>query len=523
MIGCADGSAIAIALVYSAWTNRSYRQPILAATVLCCLGNLLVTLAYDFGGLPLLLVGRLVTGAGNARMISRRYMADFFSKDDRDRVSMLFVAASALGMAFGPFITWPLSLVLPRADEGSKVLGLSVNIITAGGWLMVAMWVAFYIFAHLMFDEPLDTDDARGGRTDEPPHAPDLQDCTPAQSTDNGATVSTAKLQGNGSEEAYGDSLGSSRLLNAPPFHRFAESEDVTMPLLADSVPQGSNASSQAAIKRMSEESVLLPATPSDPPCGHSPFAGTAVNVSGLQELGASESLASNSTVRLQPVNAPYVTDAEASASAVSFLGRALPAAPGESGMAAVWTRVHGAAGSVHFLPTVTCSMMLFLLKLLQQTTVSAVPVFTGDFYQWRERDVSLFMTALSLAMFFVTIAATLGNGLVRSSALPIVHCCVLLAVHSVWGARLEPTTSYTLYFRGPAAMERTACSDWMWSVATCFDVGFPSNLCVKYDISRGADAVCRPQHYPVCQHGLCIRVIFQGCSTSVAIIAQHS
>lgn len=431
MIGCADGSAIAIALVYSAWTNRSYRQPILAATVLCCVGNLLVTLAYDTGGLPLLLVGRLVTGAGNARMISRRYMADFFSKDDRDRVSMLFVAASALGMAFGPFITWPLSLVLPRAGEGSKVWGLSVNIITAGGWLMVAMWVLFYIFAHLMFDEPLDAEAARGGAAGEPPSAPDLQDCTAVQSTDNGAPASAApaKPQNIAVEKTCRESLGSSR-----PQQKSAEWEDVTMPLLSDALPQGSYASSHAPNKVMSEESALLPATPSERACEHSPFAGNAVNVGGFQDLGPSDSFASNSTARLNPINAHYATDAEASASAVSLLGRALPPAPGVTGWGAVWARVRGAVGSVHFLPTVTCSMMLFLLKLLQQTTVSAVPVFTGDFYGWRERDVSLFMTAMSLAMFFVTVAATLGNGLVRATTAPADRssrrCCARLRTH---------------------------------------------------------------------------------------------
>jgi hypothetical protein len=103
----------------------------------------------------------------------------------------------------------------------------------------------------------------------------------------------------------------------------------------------------------------------------------------------------------------------EEAADPVSFLSRPLQPAHGTSQLKVVWTSVVAAVQSIHFLPTVTCATMLFLLKLLQQTTVSAVPVFTGDFYGWSESDVSLFMTALSLAMFFVTVTATLGNGMV--------------------------------------------------------------------------------------------------------------
>ena len=75
VIGCADIMAIIVSVGYSIWTNRSFKQPLIFASITCLVGNLLVTLAYDAGGLPLLLVGRLLTGTGAARALNRRCAA----------------------------------------------------------------------------------------------------------------------------------------------------------------------------------------------------------------------------------------------------------------------------------------------------------------------------------------------------------------------------------------------------------------------------------------------------------------
>lgn len=464
MIGCADGSAIAIALLYSAWTNRSYRQPILAATVLCCVGNLLVTLAYDTGGLPLLLLGRLINGAGNARMISRRYMADFFAKEDRDRVSMLFVAASAFGMAFGPFITWPLSLVLPRAASSIEILGLSINIITVGGWLMVLMWAAFYVFAYFFFDEPI-APETRGGTTEgaAPGGEAYFADQTPTartQDADAAPVLATKPSSSMIADTIHGSSLGSSRLLHLPPALGVTDSKvsiqehqaregSITEPLLGGSYGAESVIASNANRQQSHEDATVLPVLKplEDTHSDYAVFSGTAAGASAVPVASTDPSNGALSAPGMPPaseasviehtgvlsdhtgLSAPQLphndvvandvvvntTDEAASGFAISQLRTPLLPTPGTSRAAAAWEAFVGAVTDVHFLPTVTCSMILFLLKLLQQTTVSAVPVFTGDFYGWRESDVSLFMTAMSLAMFFVTIAATLGNGLVRS------------------------------------------------------------------------------------------------------------
>ena len=61
-----------------------------------------------------------------------------------------FVCASAVGMALGPL----LSLLLARLPE-THVLGLTLNPITAAGWIMAAVWVAFIFLWLGLFQEPL--------------------------------------------------------------------------------------------------------------------------------------------------------------------------------------------------------------------------------------------------------------------------------------------------------------------------------------------------------------------------------
>ena len=153
-----QNNASAVSVGYSIWTNYSFKQPLLFASLICLVGNLLVTIAYDWGGLPLLFLGRLLTGTGAARALNRRYIADFVSVEGRTTASIWFVAASSAGMAAGPFAAVPLSALFDKYADTWRVLGWSVNAITVSGWLMVAMWLAFYFVAQVFFQEPLQSD-----------------------------------------------------------------------------------------------------------------------------------------------------------------------------------------------------------------------------------------------------------------------------------------------------------------------------------------------------------------------------
>ena len=61
----------------------------------------------------MVLLGRLLTGFGSARVINRRYIADYYSLEDRTIGMSQFVSASAFGMAVGPALAAALSIVAP--------------------------------------------------------------------------------------------------------------------------------------------------------------------------------------------------------------------------------------------------------------------------------------------------------------------------------------------------------------------------------------------------------------------------
>ncbi|GMH35397.1 hypothetical protein BSKO_03265 [Bryopsis sp. KO-2023] len=149
MVGAADISAMIAAIFYSIWTNHSFRQPMVFTAVVLIVSNAMYSIAYDWGGLPLLMTARLITGFGAARSLNRRYIADFVKKENRTLASAAFVGSSSLGMAMGPFLAIPLDGVGSR-----KWLGLTFNNVTLAGWVMCGAWVVFLVVSILFFAEP---------------------------------------------------------------------------------------------------------------------------------------------------------------------------------------------------------------------------------------------------------------------------------------------------------------------------------------------------------------------------------
>ena len=63
--------------------------------------------------------------------------------------SVAFVTSSAVGMACGPLLALPLSY-LPSASLGP----VSVDPVTAGGWVMALLWILFLLITLVFFSEP---------------------------------------------------------------------------------------------------------------------------------------------------------------------------------------------------------------------------------------------------------------------------------------------------------------------------------------------------------------------------------
>ncbi|CAL5218517.1 g204 [Coccomyxa viridis] len=161
--GASDFASMFMTPGYSVWTKYSFKMPVLAGAVTCLLSNVLYISSYQTRSLWLLVLSRFVLGFGSSRTVSRQYIADFVSKEQRMRASTGFVCASAIGMALGPFLALPLGQ-MPTIRAGP----LLFDYITVAGWIMIVAWTAFIALWVATFKDPLAEDAARVSDLEQP-------------------------------------------------------------------------------------------------------------------------------------------------------------------------------------------------------------------------------------------------------------------------------------------------------------------------------------------------------------------
>ena len=155
IIGLSPFAALLSALVFSVWTNYSFKQPLIVCLFLLGTGNLLYALALQFNSPKLIFLGRLLTGLGVPRGIARRYIADHVSLADRTEASSQFVTAGAMGLAFGPLLSSIVSMSgYSFIYKWNEVTIVQYELVTAPGWLMAIMFYATLIVLIFFFEEP---------------------------------------------------------------------------------------------------------------------------------------------------------------------------------------------------------------------------------------------------------------------------------------------------------------------------------------------------------------------------------
>ncbi|KAL7535604.1 hypothetical protein ACHAXR_006599 [Thalassiosira sp. AJA248-18] len=176
IIGMTPAAVILSSILYSWWSSYSYKRALVFASFCCSVGNIVYALALPCNSLTMVLLGRMLTGFGSARVINRRYIgewwlvvcaetvsflstynyfilrkADYYSIEDRTSGMADFVSASALGMALGPGLAASLSIIAP-ADLSDTNSFWTIE--TAPGYIMFILWSIYLICNILFFEEP---------------------------------------------------------------------------------------------------------------------------------------------------------------------------------------------------------------------------------------------------------------------------------------------------------------------------------------------------------------------------------
>jgi hypothetical protein len=155
IIGLSPFATIFSVILFSAWTNSSYKHPYIFCAFLLAFGNFIYASALQYNSIWMLFVGRMLTGAGAPRGIARRYIADHVSLKDRTAASNHFVTAGALGLSFGPLASSILGTY--NVPFTYTILGIDFRYetVTAPGWLMFILFSITLIVIILTFDDPL--------------------------------------------------------------------------------------------------------------------------------------------------------------------------------------------------------------------------------------------------------------------------------------------------------------------------------------------------------------------------------
>jgi hypothetical protein len=156
IIGLSPLAALVSAVVFSAWTNHSFKRPLVVSLLFLVFGNLFYAVALQFKSVTLIFIGRMMTGLGAPRGICRRYIADHVSVESRTQASSNFVTAGALGLAIGPLIS---SIVVYSQYYANVtfngVLIFECDYVNAPGYIMFLLFWISLILVVFFFKEPV--------------------------------------------------------------------------------------------------------------------------------------------------------------------------------------------------------------------------------------------------------------------------------------------------------------------------------------------------------------------------------
>jgi hypothetical protein len=155
IIGLQPVASLLGTLVYSIWSNYCFKPPLISCITFSIIGNLCYAMALQCNSPYMIFIGRLCTGFGGTRGISRRYIADHISFSERTIASSQFVTAGALGLAAGPLgssLLTHFGVVFEWKVNDSLVVLYRPE--TAASWIMSAVWFLMLLIVYFLFEDP---------------------------------------------------------------------------------------------------------------------------------------------------------------------------------------------------------------------------------------------------------------------------------------------------------------------------------------------------------------------------------
>ena len=101
IMGLTPLAAVFSTIIYSYWTNFSYKSPLIFSCICFFIGNFLYCYADYVTSIWLMGLGRFLIGFGGGKVINRRYLIDNVPKDYIMFFSLLYVVFTCLGMSAG--------------------------------------------------------------------------------------------------------------------------------------------------------------------------------------------------------------------------------------------------------------------------------------------------------------------------------------------------------------------------------------------------------------------------------------
>ena len=149
MLGVQNAANLGVVFLFSQWTKRSFKQPLVFASCCGIVGNLMYATAINVDSNLYALASRLVVGMNNIGVVGRRYIAVGYGCNKRTQSATFYMNCSTAGMASGSFLA---ALMLFAVEFKAGCFYFDGD--TMPGWVYAFLWLVTLLLVVLCFEEP---------------------------------------------------------------------------------------------------------------------------------------------------------------------------------------------------------------------------------------------------------------------------------------------------------------------------------------------------------------------------------